>query len=234
MNGKQMEGVQMRLVDLPELGYTNEDKPFPRGEIAVKSAVVSPGYFRQPGETAESFHDGWFFTGDLGELDTAAGILKIIGRKKNVGRVLGGRTFDPDSLEMFYTDVCPFIDQICIIADETKDFLIAGSLLHFGFYTFTVSEYYTIMIVIVPNGKGKQKKEGDRTALLLEEMVKAGKEQNMADWKVVRGIILEEEEEWSPDNGLLTPSFKVLRKNITSRYNRQIVALYERLTPQKE
>jgi len=91
-----------------------------------------------------------------------------------------------------------------------------------------------ILSVIVPNGKGKQKKEGDRTALLLEEMVKAGKEQNMADWKVVRGIILEEEEEWSPDNGLLTPSFKVLRKNITSRYNRQIVALYERLTPQKE
>ena len=132
MNGKQMEGVQMRLVDLPELGYTNEDKPFPRGEIAVKSPVVSPGYFRQPSETAESFHDGWFFTGDLGELDTAAGILKIIGRKKNVGRVLGGRTFDPDSLEMFYTDVCPFIDQICIIADETKEFLIAGSLLHFS------------------------------------------------------------------------------------------------------
>ena len=68
MNGKLMEGVEMKLIDLPELGYTNQDKPFPRGEIAVRSNVVSPGYFRQPGETAESFHDGWFLTGDLGEL----------------------------------------------------------------------------------------------------------------------------------------------------------------------
>src|SRR5689334_13418351 len=125
MNGKVMEDVEMKLIDLPELNLTNQDKPFPRGEIAVKSPVVSPGYLRQPTETGESFHDGWFFTGDLGEFDTEKGILKIIGRKKSVGKLARGHSFDPDTLEMFYADLCPFIDQICILGDEKRNYLIA-------------------------------------------------------------------------------------------------------------
>lgn len=58
-----MEGVEVELIDRPQLGYTREDKPHPRGELKVRSATVSPGYYNNPGETQKAFQDGWFLTG---------------------------------------------------------------------------------------------------------------------------------------------------------------------------
>lgn len=60
-----MDGVIVDLVDRPHLGYTKEDKPFPRGELRVKSETVSPGYYNNPEETKKAFEDGWFYTGTI-------------------------------------------------------------------------------------------------------------------------------------------------------------------------
>jgi long-subunit acyl-CoA synthetase (AMP-forming) len=45
MNGKLMDGVEVKLISKPNLGYTTEDTPFPRGELLVKSGTVTPGYY---------------------------------------------------------------------------------------------------------------------------------------------------------------------------------------------
>jgi len=65
------------------------------GEVAVKSWVVTDGYYKDPQLTAETIRDGWFYTGDLGRIDTQ-GFLYIVGRKKEMIKVAGEIVFEPE------------------------------------------------------------------------------------------------------------------------------------------
>ena len=58
--------IDYKLLDVPELGYFNTDKPYPRGELAVKSARFMAGYYKRPDLTAQMFdEDGYYKTGDI-------------------------------------------------------------------------------------------------------------------------------------------------------------------------
>jgi acyl-CoA synthetase (AMP-forming)/AMP-acid ligase II len=81
--GLPSPGVELRLAD--------------DGEICVRSAYLMDGYFEDPRATAEGLRDGWFHTGDLGELD-AEGYLHVTGRKKDVIRT-GGESVTPAEVE---------------------------------------------------------------------------------------------------------------------------------------
>jgi long-chain acyl-CoA synthetase len=81
--GKPLAGVQLKIA---------ED-----GEVLVRGDNVTPGYFQLPSETAAAFHDGWFRTGDIGELGPG-GDLVIRGRKKDV-------IVTPEGLKVFPEDV---------------------------------------------------------------------------------------------------------------------------------
>jgi len=65
------------------------------GEVAVKSWVVTDGYFKDKKLTDETIRNGWFYTGDLGKID-AAGFLYIVGRKKEMIKVGGEIVFEPE------------------------------------------------------------------------------------------------------------------------------------------
>ncbi len=60
---EKKSGVQIKLVDVVEMGYLSTDKPYPRGEICVKTKRMAAGYFNNPEATAKQFIDGWFHTG---------------------------------------------------------------------------------------------------------------------------------------------------------------------------
>lgn len=78
--------------------FDDADKPLPAGsvgEVVVKSWVVTEGYFKDPGLTAETIKSGWFHTGDLGKFD-AEGLLYIVGRKKEMIKVAGEIVFEPE------------------------------------------------------------------------------------------------------------------------------------------
>ena len=78
--------IKIKLIDVPEMNFFVSDKPFPRGEICVKSPYMADGYYGDQQLTNESFKDGWFCTGDIGILEKD-GKITIIDRKKNIFKV---------------------------------------------------------------------------------------------------------------------------------------------------
>lgn len=60
--------MNAKLLSVPSMGYTLEDKPFPRGEILVKTPQMITGYYKDVKTTKENFVEGWFRTGDVGEM----------------------------------------------------------------------------------------------------------------------------------------------------------------------
>jgi long-chain acyl-CoA synthetase len=81
-----------------------------------------PGYWRRPAETAAALEDGWFHTGDLGELD-ADRFLKITGRKKELIVTSGGKKVVPSVVEALIA-ADPLVKQVVVVGDGRK-YLVA-------------------------------------------------------------------------------------------------------------
>jgi long-chain acyl-CoA synthetase len=87
--GEMPGSVEMKLVDVADLGYVVKNNP-PQGEIWIRGNSVASGYLDLEKETKESFtDDGWFKTGDIGEFNSR-GEVQIIDRKKNLVKTLNG------------------------------------------------------------------------------------------------------------------------------------------------
>ena len=88
------------------------------GEILVRGRNVFAGYFKDPEATAETLHDGWLHTGDLGEFD-ADGFLTITGRKKDIIITAGGKNIAPKTLEGGIRSH-PLVAEAVVIGDRRK------------------------------------------------------------------------------------------------------------------
>jgi long-chain acyl-CoA synthetase len=86
------------------------------GEILIKGDIVFTGYWNNESATKEALEDGWFHTGDIGELDTD-GFLKITGRKKEIIVTAGGKNVSPAQLEDRIR-AHPLISQCMVVGDK--------------------------------------------------------------------------------------------------------------------
>lgn len=86
------------------------------GEICVKGDTVSPGYYDSPEETAKSFKDGKFITGDLGYVDES-GFLYICGRKKNLIILSNGKNISPEELECLISEI-ENVNEVIVYAEN--------------------------------------------------------------------------------------------------------------------
>jgi fatty-acyl-CoA synthase len=91
--GRVLDGLELQVVD-PGTGTRRQDREV--GEVELRGASITPGYFRNPEATAASFRDGWLRTGDLGYV--VDGELVICGRRKDV-IIVGGRNVFPEDIE---------------------------------------------------------------------------------------------------------------------------------------
>ena len=91
--GRVLDGLELRVVD-PDTGGPRQDREV--GEVELRGASITPGYFRNPDATAASFRDGWLRTGDLGYV--VDGEIVICGRRKDV-IIVGGRNVFPEDIE---------------------------------------------------------------------------------------------------------------------------------------
>ncbi|GGD17446.1 malonate--CoA ligase [Aureimonas glaciei] len=114
--GMPLPGVDLQIAD-PETGA-----PLPQGEIGVievKGPNVFAGYWQMPEKTASEFRDGWFITGDLGQID-ADGYVAIVGRGKDL-IISGGFNIYPKEIELAI-DELPGVAESAVIGVPHADF----------------------------------------------------------------------------------------------------------------
>lgn len=103
--GPAIRGIEMRLSE--------------QGEILVKGPNIFPGYWNRPEANREVFREGWFRTGDQGEVD-ATGNWKIVGRMKNIIITTGGHNISPEPIEQRLLEALPASTQVMVVGNGRK------------------------------------------------------------------------------------------------------------------
>ena len=199
--GPPLPGVSVKIAD--------------DGEVLIKGLNVLRGYHDNEEATLEALRDGWFHTGDLGDLDED-GYLKITGRKKEILVTAGGKNVAPAVLED-RLKAHPIISQ-CLVVGDGKPFIAA---------------LVTLDEEMLPgwaanNGLGSISLEQARVnETVLAEIQGAVDEANKAVSKaesIRKFAVLSED--FTEENGTLTPSMKLKRNIIMRDYVDEVEGLY--------
>lgn len=217
--GFPIRSCEIRLVDVPDMGYYHTDNP-PRGEICIKGHNVADGYYKDPVKTAEVFKNGWFFTGDIGEWNPD-GTLSIIDRKKNLVKLAHGEYIALENLEMILNN-SPYVapNGICLYADSYKDFAVAIVQPHFSGIANWAQE----------NGIPTDDIKSLITNPALKKEIISNLKQICLDYKKknfeIPANVHIVDVEWTPENGALTAAMKLNRQNIYKMWKSDIDQLY--------
>jgi len=200
--GKALPNVQCRFA---------ED-----GELEVKGPSIFVGYWTKEKETAEAFTaDGWFKTGDIGNID-ADGFLSITDRKKELLKTSGGKMIAPQPIEN-KLKANTLVAQAALVGDKHK------------FACVLISPNFAAL-------EGWAKSQGvptaDRKALVKDaRVVKAYQEivdrvnLDLANFESMKRVSIVSDE-WSVEDGTLTPSMKLKRRVVEKKYAREIDEFY--------
>jgi long-chain acyl-CoA synthetase len=200
--GKPIDKVQVKIA---------ED-----GEVLCKGPNVMMGYYKNEEKTKEVLSDdGWFHTGDIGIIDSE-GFIKITDRKKEIFKTSGGKYVAPQVMENTFK-ASMFIEQIMVIGENRKHpaALIVPSFDH-------IKDYYHHKHIEYP---------GDERVLSDEVFIKKitkviehynegfGKWEQIKKWEFLQNP-------FSIDGGELTPTLKLKRKAILSKYEDKVNKIY--------
>jgi len=224
--------IEMRLQDVPDMGYRRTDtvhgegaSAIPcvgRGEICFRGPNVFQGYYKMPEKTAEAIdQDGWLHSGDIG-LWTVDGKLKIVDRLKNIFKLQQGEYVAPEKLENINAQ-SPFIAQNFVYGDSLQRELVS---------------VITVDPDAVTDWGQKAGKTGDVAELcqdealnkaVLDDIKKIGAAQKLSGFEIVKAVLLLPEP-WMPGGDLLTPTFKLQRSKAAKVYESQITDLYKKIS----
>jgi long-chain acyl-CoA synthetase len=186
------------------------------GEILCKGPNVMMGYYEQPEKTAEVLtSDGWFHTGDIGELN-AQGMLKITDRKKEIFKTSGGKYVAPQIMENAFKE-SRFIEQIMVIGEGEKH---PAALVQVDFAY--VKEWCNRKGISVKNHEDLVK-NADVISRVFEEVQE--KNGSFAKYEQVKKIALTPDA-WSVEGGQLTPKLSLKRRNILKAYANHYQEIY--------
>ncbi len=200
--GKPLENVQCRFA---------ED-----GELEVKGPSIFVGYWKKEDATREAFSkDGWFKTGDIGYIDED-GFISITDRKKELLKTSGGKMIAPQPIES-RLKANTLVGHAAMVGDKRK------------FASVLISPNFSAL-------EGWAKTHGiqttDRRALVNDEKVKKAYQEivdkvnlELAHFESIKRVYVVPEE-WSVEDGTLTPSLKLKRRVVGERYAHEIGAFY--------
>ena len=178
------------------------------GEILCKGPNVMMGYYKDEEKTNEVLKDGYFHTGDIGELD-ANGFLKITDRKKEMFKTSGGKYIAPQVLENAFKQ-SRFIEQIMVIGEGQK---MPAALIQPNFeFIKDWASRKNITLGASEADIATNKEVIDR----IEQEVNETNEK-FGNWEKIKRFELTPDM-WSIDAGHLTPTMKLKRKIILAKY----------------
>lgn len=223
--GGLVSTAEMKLKDIPEMGYTNADKdefgnPTPRGEVCFRGPGILKGYFRAPEKFAEVVdEDGWYSTGDVA-LILPNGAVKIIDRAKNLFKLSQGEYVAPEKIENIY-QLAPAVSQAFVFGYSTERYLIGIIVPNFEEFGFDWAK---------KAGKGDMTKEqlcadANFQAEVLKQCTEQGKSAGLASFEQIKGLHLTPTP-FTIDNELLTPSFKLKRHVAKTVFASEIEMVY--------
>jgi len=185
------------------------------GEILVKGPSVFKGYWNRPEETKAALVDGWFKTGDIGNID-ADGYLSVTDRKKDLIKTSGGKFIAPQPIENSLK-LNPLVGTAAIIGDRRKfpAVLISPNFRPLEEWARENSIPFTSRAELIADPK---------VQALYESIVEAINT-NLARFEKLKRVMLVADE-FTADNGALTPTMKLRRRVIEERYKKQIDELY--------
>jgi len=187
--------IRVETVGPPFRG--NQVKIAEDGEILVKGENVMLGYWNKKADTEKVLKNGWLHTGDIGEIDSRDGYLKITDRKKDIIVSAGGDNISPAKIENQLSNFSA-IDQSIVYGDGKK-YLVA---------------------IIVPNKEFVNQKEK------INEIVSAINNNLSVVEKIKKFHLIDEN--FSIENGLLTPTMKVKRNKVIAKYKNILENFYKK------
>ncbi|RKP12654.1 hypothetical protein BJ684DRAFT_20819 [Piptocephalis cylindrospora] len=214
---------EIKLVDLPELSYLSTDSPSPRGEVCIRGQTVFSGYLKDQEKTNEALDDeGWLHTGDVGTIETQ-GTLKIIDRKKNIFKLAQGEYVAPENIENVYSG-CPLIAQIFVHGDSLENALVAVVIPDTEVFLPWARD-----LVGKPSASLEDLCEDEAVERgVIEAMNVYANAGSLNGYEKVKALRLDVEE-FTMDNGLLTPTFKLKRSECVQKYRGSLDAMYAQL-----
>jgi len=187
------------------------------GEILAKGPNVMQGYYKKPEKTKEVFtEDGWFMTGDIGEID-ADGFLKITDRKKEMFKTSGGKYVAPQQMENKFKE-SRFIEQIMVIGEGRK---------HPSALVVPDFEFITEWCKRKNIDCGKTNKEIISNQKVIDRIGKDIDRYNVdfGKWEQIKKFELVPHQ-WTVESGELTPTMKPKRKVVKEKYKDLFVKIY--------
>jgi long-chain acyl-CoA synthetase len=187
------------------------------GEILLKGPGIMNGYHDLPEATAEAIEaDGWFHTGDIGELD-GEGFLRITDRKKDMFKTSQGKYVAPSAISAHFKGICPYASEI-IVYGEGKPYCVALVSLDAD----SIREW------AADNGMGEKSFGDIARDSTTREMVSGYVEQlnkGLNRWEQVKRFSIIDRE-LTVEAGDLTPSLKLKRKAVVDNFHDSIDTLY--------
>jgi len=185
------------------------------GELVIRGHNVFAGYLNNPEATREALVDGWFRTGDIGELDGEH--LRITDRKKDLLKTSGGKYIAPTAIESQLKAVCPYVSQVLVHGNDRK-YVVA---------VITLDEE-AITSWAADHGLGDRSYAELTRSPEVEKLIGEHVERlnaRLNRWETIkRWIVLDHD--LTIESGELTPSLKVKRKVVERTYARELDALY--------
>lgn len=185
------------------------------GEILVRSNKVMKEYYKNPEATAEVMTDGWFHTGDIGQI-LQGGDLKITDRKKDLIKTAGGKYVAPQKIEGLLK-LNPMITQ-ALIAGDQKKYIVA---------LLTVDPIY-IQALAKERGDSFSDWKELVSRPWVQDIVRdyiAETNADLASYESIKRYLILPVE-FTIEGGELTPSLKLKRKVLSQRYQKEIDSLY--------
>jgi fatty acid CoA ligase FadD9 len=196
--------IDYKLVDVPDLGYFATDRPYPRGELLLKTENMFPGYYKRPEVTAGVFDaDGYYRTGDV-VAEVGPNQLVYVDRRNNVLKLAQGEFVTLAKLESAFGN-SPLARQIYVYGNSAHPYLLA---------------------VVVPTEEALAS-NGIETlkALIADSLQNVAKESGLQSYEVPRDFIVETTP-FTLENGLLTGIGKLAWPKLKQHYGKRLEQLY--------